>query len=79
LPISGKPEIGGPSRNDSFFGFLALSATRRYNPARYAAPGTPGGLPRSRAAEKAAFCIGLEHDPEKWEPVFGKDHAQTKC
>ena len=21
---------------------------------------------------------GLEHDPEKWKPVFGKDHAQTK-
>jgi len=20
----------------------------------------------------------LEHDPEKWEPVFGKDHAQNK-
>jgi hypothetical protein len=20
----------------------------------------------------------LEHDPEKWEPVFGKDHAQLK-
>jgi len=20
----------------------------------------------------------LEHDPEKWEPVFGKDHAPTK-
>jgi hypothetical protein len=20
----------------------------------------------------------LEHDPEKWQPVFGKDHAQTK-
>jgi hypothetical protein len=20
----------------------------------------------------------IEHDPEKWEPVFGKDHAQTK-
>jgi hypothetical protein len=20
----------------------------------------------------------LEHDPEKWIPVFGKDHAQTK-
>jgi hypothetical protein len=19
-----------------------------------------------------------EHDPEKWEPVFGKDHAQTE-
>jgi hypothetical protein len=20
----------------------------------------------------------IEHDPEKWEPVFRKDHAQTK-
>jgi hypothetical protein len=20
----------------------------------------------------------LEHDPEKWKPVFGQDHAQTK-
>jgi hypothetical protein len=24
------------------------------------------------------FKQALEHDPEKWEPVFGKDHAQTK-
>jgi hypothetical protein len=23
-------------------------------------------------------CMILEHDPEKWEPVFGKDHAQIK-
>jgi hypothetical protein len=22
--------------------------------------------------------LALEHDPEKWKPVFGKDHAQTK-
>jgi adenylate cyclase len=22
--------------------------------------------------------IGLEHDPEKWTPVFRKDHAQTE-
>jgi hypothetical protein len=21
----------------------------------------------------------LEHDPEKWIPVFGKDHAPPKC
>ena len=20
----------------------------------------------------------MEHDPEKWNPIFGKDHAQTK-
>jgi hypothetical protein len=22
--------------------------------------------------------FALEHDPEKWKPVFGKDHAQTR-
>jgi hypothetical protein len=22
--------------------------------------------------------VAVEHDPEKREPVFGKDHAQTK-
>jgi hypothetical protein len=27
---------------------------------------------------KSAGCAsGLGHDPEKWEPVFGKDHAQA--
>jgi hypothetical protein len=25
----------------------------------------------------AAIRAGM-HDPEKWEPVFGQDHAQTK-
>jgi hypothetical protein len=23
-------------------------------------------------------ALALEHDPEKWKPVFRKDHAQTK-
>jgi hypothetical protein len=23
----------------------------------------------------APLLVMLEHDPEKWEPVFGKDHA----
>jgi len=27
---------------------------------------------------RALRIATLEHDPEKWEPVFGKDHAQTK-
>jgi hypothetical protein len=22
--------------------------------------------------------VPLEHDPERWKPVFGKDHAQTQ-
>ena len=25
-----------------------------------------------------SFAKPLEHDPEKWKPVFRKDHAQTK-
>jgi hypothetical protein len=29
-----------------------------------------------RLSEK--IMLKLEHDPEKWFPVFGKDHAQTK-
>jgi hypothetical protein len=24
-------------------------------------------------------AIRLEHDPEKWKPVFRKDHAQPIC
>jgi hypothetical protein len=34
--------------------------------------GVTSGGRRSRSGAR------LEHDPEKWEPVFGKDHAQTK-
>jgi hypothetical protein len=29
----------------------------------------------TRAAIAGAFPERLEHDPEKWTPVFGKDHA----
>jgi hypothetical protein len=32
---------------------------------------------RNRAAAGAALIGRLQHDPEKWIPVFGKDHAQT--
>jgi DUF1009 family protein len=27
------------------------------------------------ADRERLFVYGLEHDPEKWKPVFGKDHA----
>jgi urease accessory protein len=27
---------------------------------------------------EGAISATLEHDPEKWRPVFRKDHAQTK-
>jgi hypothetical protein len=43
-------------------------------------------LGRKRAGVETRACSALgslikrdlEHDPEKWEPVFRKDHAQTK-
>jgi hypothetical protein len=31
-----------------------------------------------RATTSSDETGSLAHDPEKWEPVFGKDHAQTK-
>jgi hypothetical protein len=31
------------------------------------------------AAVRRCYMRRLAHDPEKWEPVFGKDHAQAKC
>ena len=34
-----------------------------------------GAPPKQRCT---ASGMRLEHDPEKWKPVFRKDHAQTK-
>jgi hypothetical protein len=34
----------------------------------------PKGRSKNRSGPKM-----LEHDPEKWVPVFRKDHAQTKA
>src|SRR5262249_59857050 len=33
---------------------------------------------RDRTPRATAVAAGVEHDPKKREPVFGKDHAQTK-
>src|SRR5260221_6229780 len=33
---------------------------------------------RGSACVAAAIRYQLEHDPEKWPPVFGKDHAQEE-
>ena len=33
---------------------------------------------RSPSAASSLAAASLEHDPEKWNPVFRKDHAQTK-
>jgi len=47
-----------------------------------AGPQTPvhprSGGARRRGTEIAARRNAIEHDPEKWLPVFGKDHAQVR-
>ncbi len=40
--------------------------------------GLPTREPRPRAIVAEIEHATLEHDPERWEPVFGQDHAQTK-
>ena len=43
---------------------------------RRGGPWRAGGSDSSRMNELRG--APLEHDPEKWMPVFGKDHAQSK-
>ena len=66
---------------------------RDANPARTGPRATCGSafLLEHDRLEKAAFAHqvkaarhafpdrALVHDPEKWKPVFGKDHAQTEA
>ena len=43
------------------------------------APGARGDLPRvARGGAGLRRRRGVEHDPEKWKPVFRKDHAPTE-
>src|ERR1700685_869090 len=44
--------------------------------------GIGGSDMKNAALASAASCRNeelLEHDPEKWNPVFRKDHAPSKC
>jgi hypothetical protein len=36
-----------------------------------------GRLPAMVVENNGMVAAILEHDPEKWAPVFGKDHAPT--
>jgi hypothetical protein len=35
-------------------------------------------IPKSGYRFSEKIMLKLEHDPEKWPPVFGKDHAQIR-
>jgi len=45
---------------------------------RYAARSAMGSSADIAMSGLSARFASLEHDPEKWTPVFRKDHAQTK-
>ena len=49
--------------------------------ARHPAQCHPRAGRRDRSCADSRICppvLVLAHDPEKWEPVFGRDHAQTQ-
>ena len=52
-----------------------LTTRVRREAGRRMATADPGGRRRPFADARRR---ALKHDPEKWEPVFGSDHAQTK-
>ena len=56
----------------------ALSGGRR-DPARSRGQARPRTLCPASHRRDGRGRRGLVHDPVKWEPVFGKDHAQAKC
>jgi hypothetical protein len=35
-------------------------------------------FPRCKVAREIKLVVVVKHDPEKWVPVFRKDHAQIK-
>ena len=47
-------------------------------PASRSDHGCQGRRPRLRTCVNQTAGAPLERDPEKWIPVFGQDHAQTK-
>jgi hypothetical protein len=56
---------------------VSAARARRDSPADSAA--APVIFRKSRRRTVIArFSEALEHDPEKWAPVFRKDHAQIK-
>ncbi len=64
---------------------LELAVYTATVPARTRAPRGMRWVPIATLKDEAlpnlmhkVIAHGLEHDPEKWKPVFGQDHAQSK-
>jgi DNA-binding transcriptional ArsR family regulator len=63
-------------RESKWPGVVRRRAPRRARKVRGSACALRESDPRGHAVSETAV---LEHDPEKWNPVFRKDHAQTKA
>jgi len=59
-------------QTDAFAGLSSIMSVGDLAPSDKAA-----GVVLDLARRGRSGSAALKHDPEKWEPVFGKDHAQT--
>ena len=63
--------------NTVAFWMVPELAHKNWDPAAVDIPGADHGLSRRRRGLSRGDPE-VVRDPEKWAPVFGKDHAQTK-
>ena len=68
---------GGVDLPQSFAAIKLIHHLSLLVPGRGFEPLTNGLQNRCSTAELTRPSQHLKHDPEKWIPVFGKDHAQT--
>src|SRR5215207_3050277 len=85
------PQASGSSAASGLRWMLDATAKGLVGGAGAAPDATPAGEPRRpdpegyrpravgrHVLDRRAPARAIKHDPEKWPPVFGKDHAQTK-
>ena len=70
-----QPEVFRPAAHHRFEIFQ-IAANQRLPQASRGSSASGSGNRAQNACSR--FMVALEHDPEKWKPVFGQDHAQTK-
>jgi hypothetical protein len=62
----------------AFLGFIEKRDASSFSPKHRGMPDRAEDCGLSTGNSQVPAFERLEHDPEKWKPVFGKDHAQTK-
>ena len=70
--------VRSPDRHRSNCCRKARRCRRRSRGCRCPIPGTGNGPASTAFKSTTTSCLPHEHDPEKWKPVFRKDHAPSK-